>query len=60
MNHTKAHDESDDDVPVSERGKGENMSMDRRWPSAVFGLVGLSYLAVLLIVLVGLALWSCL
>jgi len=48
---------SDEDVPLSERGKGENMPMERRWPSAVFGLVGLSYLIVLILLLAVLALW---
>lgn len=44
--------DDDDDVPVSERGKEEEMTMDRREPSLVFGFVGLSYLLILLMLVV--------
>jgi hypothetical protein len=54
----KKQDESDSDVPPSERGKGENMHLDERSPSAVFGIVGLTYLVILLLLLFGFALWS--
>jgi len=54
---TKKPDESDSDVPPSERGKGENMYLDEKSPSAVFGIVGLSYLIILLLLLLGLGLW---
>jgi len=50
-------DESDESVPPSERGKGESMPMERRTPSAVFGLVGLSYMIVLILALIGIAIW---
>ncbi len=57
MADAKKRDESDDDVPLSERGKGENMSLDERSPDSVIGIVGLSYLVVLLIVAIGFSLW---
>lgn len=41
-----------EDVPLSERGKEEQMPMERREPSLVFGFVGLSYLIILLSLLV--------
>ena len=48
-----------EDVPISERGKEEQMPMDRREPSLVFGFVGLSYLIILLLLLVVFAvIWS--
>ena len=47
-----ASSEDNDGVPVSERGKEEQMPMDRREPSLVFGFVGLSYLLILLLLLV--------
>ena len=47
-----AASDDDDDVPASERGKEEQMSMDRREPSLVFGFVGLSYLIILLLLVV--------
>lgn len=50
-------EEIDENVPPSERGKSENMPMERRWPDAVFGLVGLSYLVVLALAVLGIALW---
>jgi len=52
-----AKDQSDENVPASERGKGENMPVDRRMQSSVFGLVVLSYFVVLLLMLTGFALW---
>ncbi len=58
MTKTKQRDESDENVPLSERGKSENMPMDRRWPGAVFGLVGLSYLLALILVVIGIAVWK--
>lgn len=57
MVQANRRDESDPGVPVSERGKGENMSLDERSPDAVFGIVGLSYLLVLLVVALGFGLW---
>ncbi|WP_442510371.1 hypothetical protein SH528x_001989 [Novipirellula sp. SH528] len=39
------------DVPVTERGKEENLTFDEKESSAVFVLAGLSYLLVLLIVI---------
>ncbi len=53
----KKSDESGSDVPHSERGKGENMHLDEKSPSAVFGIVGLTYLVVLILLLLGVALW---
>ncbi len=49
---TQTHREPDDDVPASERGKDEEMSLEERQPSAVFGIVGLSYLVILLVLIV--------
>lgn len=47
--------ESDDSgVPFSERGKGENMPMDKRHPSWVFGIVGLTFFLLLIAVVLGL------
>ncbi|TWU20605.1 hypothetical protein Pla52o_44830 [Novipirellula galeiformis] len=57
MLEKKRPEESDSDVPPSERGKGENMPLDERSPDSVFGIVGLTYLLVLLLVVLGLALW---
>lgn len=57
MGTTEQSDEIDDNVPPSERGKSESMPLERRWPDAVLGLVGLSYLIVLLIAVIGVALW---
>lgn len=51
---------SDDiDVPESERGKAENMPLERRAPSAVFAIVGLTYWLILIAVLAvgGLVWW---
>jgi hypothetical protein len=39
------------DVPESERGKAENMPLERRTPSLVFGIVGLTYWLILIAVL---------
>ena len=50
-------DQSDWDVPPSERGKGESMTFDQKTPGSVFGLVGLSYMIVLVLGLIALALW---
>lgn len=57
MEPATRRDESDSDVPPSERGKGENMTLDERSPDSVFGIVGLSYLLVLLLVAIGFGLW---
>ncbi|QDV85850.1 hypothetical protein [Planctomycetes bacterium TBK1r] len=57
MSKMKVVDESDSDVPLSERGKGESMSMEDRTPGFAIGLVGLSYLVVLLLCLAGIAVW---
>ena len=50
------------DVPLSERGKEEELTFDEKVPSAVFALVGMSYLVVMLLVFAGMAvcffLWS--
>ncbi|MEO8270599.1 MAG: hypothetical protein ABI557_12825 [Aureliella sp.] len=44
-----ADDDSDDSgVPLSERGKGEAMPMDKRHPSWVFAIVGLTFFLLLL------------
>jgi len=43
-------------VPPSERDKAEQMPMDRRAPTGVFGLVAGSYLLILLVALVLIAL----
>ncbi len=57
MVEAKKRDESDESVPLSERGKGENMPMDERSPGSAFGVVGLSYLVILLLVALGFGLW---
>ncbi|TWU09840.1 hypothetical protein [Allorhodopirellula heiligendammensis] len=57
MVQVSRRDESDADVPLSERGKGENMTLDERSPASVFGLVGLSYLVVLLVVALAFGVW---
>ncbi|MFG0263477.1 MAG: hypothetical protein ACF788_13880 [Novipirellula sp. JB048] len=49
--------EEDDGVPASERGKEEQMSFDETQPSAVLGLVGASYLIVLILVLIAAAIY---
>jgi hypothetical protein len=50
-----AADDSDDSgVPFSERGKGENMPMDKRHASWVFAIVGLTFFLLLIVVVVGL------
>lgn len=54
---TTAREQSDPDVPPSERGKGENMRLDQRSPSSIFGLAALSYMILLIIVLGGIILW---
>lgn len=38
------------DVPLSERGKEEELTFDEKVPSAGFALVGMSYLVMLLVV----------
>lgn len=50
-------EEIDENIPLSERGKSEEMPLERRSPGAVFGLVGLSYLIVLALAALGVALW---
>lgn len=57
METTERNVDSDENVPPSERGKSEDMPMEQRTPSAVFGLVGLSYLVVLSVIVLGLAAW---
>jgi hypothetical protein len=47
--HATPNDDSD--VPESERGKAENMPLERRAPSVVFGIVGLTYWLLLIGVL---------
>lgn len=42
-------------VPESERGKEEQMPLERRKPSAVFGLVAGSYMTILLVALLVIA-----
>jgi hypothetical protein len=42
-------EDDDSGVPLSEQGKEERMTLDRSEPSVVFGLVGLSYFATLLL-----------
>ncbi|TWU17182.1 hypothetical protein Pla52o_53570 [Novipirellula galeiformis] len=44
-------------VPASERGKEERMSFDETQPSAVFGIVGASYLVILFLVLIAAAVY---
>jgi len=58
LNAINSSDKIDGSVPPSEQGKGENMPLDRRTPSAFFGLVGLTYFVVLLLVLTGAAIWQ--
>ncbi len=43
------------DVPVSERGKEEELTFDEKEPSAGFALVGMSYMVVMLLVVAGIA-----
>lgn len=57
MVQVSERDKSDSNVPLSERDKGENMTLDETTPDAVFGIVGLSYLIVLLLVALGFGLW---
>lgn len=40
-------------VPISERGKGENMLWDKRHPSWVFSLVAGTFIATLMVTLLG-------
>lgn len=54
---TKNSDKSDDDVPLSERGKSENMYLEERSPGSVFGIVGLTYLIVLFLAAVAFGMW---
>ena len=54
---TAERDQSDPDVPPSERGKGENMRLDQRSPGSIFGLAALSYMILLIIVLAAIILW---
>ncbi|TWT74065.1 hypothetical protein [Allorhodopirellula solitaria] len=49
--------DEDPNIPTSERGKGETMPFEERTPGGVFGIVGLSYLVVLLLVAIGIGLW---
>lgn len=37
------------DIPASERGKEEKMTMDKKEPGAAFALVGMGYMVVLVI-----------
>lgn len=38
-----------DDIPASERGKEEKMTIDKKEPGAAFALVGMSYMVVLVV-----------
>lgn len=40
-------DDDDSGVPLSERGKGEAMPMDKRHPSWVLAIIGLTFVGLL-------------
>ncbi|WP_372716210.1 hypothetical protein [Novipirellula sp.] len=50
-----ARDDDDTGVPPSERGKEEQMSMDRRQPSFAFGIVAATYFIILILFLLAAA-----
>lgn len=50
----EAQTENDDSgVPISERGKGENMLWDKRHPTWVFSLVAGTFFVMLIVALLG-------
>lgn len=51
--HSVADDRDDSGVPLSERGKGESMPMDKRYPIVVYGIVVLTYFLILIAVILG-------
>ena len=51
-------DQIDPSVPPSERGKGENMTLDGRLPSSAFGIVGLTYPVTLFCVAIAFLVWT--
>ncbi|WP_339939846.1 hypothetical protein [Novipirellula rosea] len=55
LNSEKKAREDDTGVPPSERGKEEQMSMDRRQPSFAFGIVAATYFIILILFLLAAA-----
>ena len=54
---TSARNEDDVDsgVPASERGKEEQMSLDRRQPSSAFAIVAATYFIILILIMLAAA-----